>query len=287
MNFDQNTITHTFNTLADVKTNTGLKVSYEKTRMYRVGSIANSDVKLYTPWKVKWSTDYINMLGIDISNSVNIRKAIFNETINKMRAVASMWYYKSMSLIGKVLIVNTMMASLYVYKMQVSTLIDDVYVGQIESIIEDFLWQGKKAKISLKILQGNHEDGGLGLVNIRTKHKALLFNWICDSISDNAISNLAIHFLGDKMCEGAVWRMNLSKRDSKDFCKGSSFWHQLVHAWHDYSYHEPQSGDSVREQLIWGNSMIRVGNKPVGVWKQPLLTVGDLWCRGIVMPRSH
>ena len=64
-----------------------------------------------------------------------------------------MWYYHRMSLIGKVTVINSLMASLFVYKMQVLPVIDDTLIDQIETIILDFLWQGKKEKIALPILK--------------------------------------------------------------------------------------------------------------------------------------
>ena len=40
-------------------------------------------------------------------------------------------------------------------------------------MIRDFLWNGKKAKLALKILQNPKKEGGLNLVNFTLKEKAL------------------------------------------------------------------------------------------------------------------
>ena len=69
LSYDQTTLDETFRVLTDIETNTGLKISYEKTTMYRIGSLSGSNAKFYTPCKIKWSNDYINTLGIDISNA--------------------------------------------------------------------------------------------------------------------------------------------------------------------------------------------------------------------------
>ena len=74
-----------------------------------------------------------------------------------------------MTLMGKVLIINTLMASLFVYKLQVLPILNDVMVKQIESIFTDFLWKGKRAKIPLGTMQKAKHEGGLGLVNIKFK----------------------------------------------------------------------------------------------------------------------
>ena len=54
----------------------------------------------------------------------------------------------------------------------------------------------KHPKIPLNVLKLKKEDGGLGLVDIRAKHKSLLFNWILDSMHFEKIQNLTKYFLG-------------------------------------------------------------------------------------------
>ena len=66
--FNQEVVNNVFLTLTDIEKSTGLKVSYEKTTLYRIGSIADSQAKFYTVRKVRWENDYINTLGINIGN---------------------------------------------------------------------------------------------------------------------------------------------------------------------------------------------------------------------------
>ena len=101
-----------------------------------------------------------------------------------------------MSLMGKVVIINSLMASLFVYKMQVLPRISERIALEIKSAIEAFLRQGKHAKIPLNTLMLNKEDGGLGLVNICVKHESLLCNWITDCDMYDKICNLARYYLG-------------------------------------------------------------------------------------------
>ena len=106
--YDQEVLNNVFEVLADVETNTGLRVSYEKTTLYRIGSLKDSSAKLYTPRGVKWSNEFVNTLGIDISTDEKIVKRNLNDTIAKMKAVSSMWYYRSMTILGKITIINSL-----------------------------------------------------------------------------------------------------------------------------------------------------------------------------------
>ena len=67
--FNQETVTSVFQVLTGIETNTGLRILYEKTTMYRIGSLANSEAKLFSTRKVNWSNNYINTLGMDLFNS--------------------------------------------------------------------------------------------------------------------------------------------------------------------------------------------------------------------------
>ena len=53
--------------------------------------------------------------------------------------------------------------------MTVLPTIPKLYVNKLNEIINNFLWNGKKAKISLSMLQKNKDDGGAGLVDFTQK----------------------------------------------------------------------------------------------------------------------
>ena len=180
-----------------------------------------------------------------------------------MKAVAKIWYYRKMTLMGKVLVINSLMASLFVYKMQVLPIITDTVVPQVEGAFKDFLWQGKREKIPLETLMLNKEDGGLGLVNIQIKHEALLYNWINDCREFENIRNLAAYHLGKYVTDNSIWGFNLNKLDSQCCFRGNSFWHSGVHMWHEYNHNSPQNGQRVWEQLLWFNSFILINGSPL------------------------
>ena len=152
LTFEQETINEVFSTLTGIEANTGLRVSYEKTTMYRIGSITDSNAKMFTTRKVNWSNDYVNTLGVDLFNDPEKREANITDIINKMKVVSNIWYYRNMSLSGKIVVINTLMASLYVYRMQVLPVISENMIHEIEAEILHFLWRNKKPKIPLRIL---------------------------------------------------------------------------------------------------------------------------------------
>ena len=171
-----------------------------------------------------------------------------------------------MSLIGKITIINSLMSTLFVYRMQVLPMLTEKYITMYNDMVREFIWKGKKEKIPLSHLQANKECGGLGLVNIVSKHTSLLLNWIIECREHREIANLAITALGVKNIDDLerIWASNLTKTDSKTTFPGGSFWHGIVHDWHEYNHHDPQSQEHVLNQWLAMNSAIKVNKKVLG-----------------------
>ena len=56
LSYEKITINEFLNTLHRVEQQTGLQISFEKTSMYRIGSLANSQAKLYMTRQVNWTS---------------------------------------------------------------------------------------------------------------------------------------------------------------------------------------------------------------------------------------
>ena len=194
------------------------------------------------------------------------------EIIVKMKTVAKMWYYRTMTLHGKVTVVNSLIASLFVYRMQVLTILSVKQLEEIQETITDFLWSGKKPKIPMETLCASREDGGLGLANFKVKHESLLCTWVKDCMENANMCNLAREALGPLVNDGLIWKLNLNRKDSEKVFSGDTFWHDVIHLWHELNYHEPQNHENVSNQIIWYNSMVRVNNKPT--WNKKLFQKG-------------
>ena len=68
--------------------NIGLKVNYDKTKFYRVVSLANSNAKFYTAINFMWTNEHLNVLGVTISNDTeDIKSMNYNEILLKSQTV--------------------------------------------------------------------------------------------------------------------------------------------------------------------------------------------------------
>ena len=65
LSFSEECLEETLATLARLERNTGLKISYVKSTIYRLGSLKGSDAKYYTLKPLQWSDGDLEILGGD------------------------------------------------------------------------------------------------------------------------------------------------------------------------------------------------------------------------------
>ena len=85
---------------------------------------------------------------------------------------------------GKVTVINSLAISKLIYLASTISVPERVY-NEVKNLIIDFLWNGKTPKIAYSTLIQTIENGGLKLVDFRTKVKSLSISWIKRLSSDS------------------------------------------------------------------------------------------------------
>ena len=105
----------------------GFTVSYEKTTMYRIGSLRHPCAEMYSMNQFVWSNQDINVLGVTITHD-NLVYKNYDTLCEKTKQVLNAWYNRGLTLIGKVQVVNALVASQFVYKMMVLPIIPPIII---------------------------------------------------------------------------------------------------------------------------------------------------------------
>ena len=262
LEYDRETLVEVVNVLEYVEANTGLRVSYDKTIVYRIGSLQYTDASIYTKKPLQWSDGDIQLLGISISNAAKQRTNDYDLSIAKMQQIAQTWHYRLLTLMGKIMIVNTLMASLFVYKMAVLPDLGKHQIDKIDQIIHKFLWGGKKkGSYKLDILRNPKKHGGLKLVNFETKQASLKLQWVHKIVSTPEMSYIYSYLvpsLGD-----LIWKVNLKETHVYWLIPEHSFWRNVLIVWCKYHYQDAFCGEEIRNEILWCNSQILIAGKPV------------------------
>lgn len=258
MHFDQQSLTELEKILENFRKFSGLKVNYDKTSIYRMGSIKGKNIRLESNQPFKW-VNKIVILGIIIADD-KILELNYDEMLEKASQICNSWENQSMSLLGKVLVINTFIASQFYYRMSILGNLPAVYENKYNRLIRDFLWNQGKPKIKLKALQTHKNVGGAGLIDLRKKDLAAKSQWIPRAFGDQKLAVLAEYFL--PAAGKLLWKSNLKKSDVKKIVGVDSFWKDVSISWAESTFHEPREKQEVLDQYLWFNSWIRKRGKP-------------------------
>ena len=261
LKYDRISLNATLEVLQYIEINTGLKISYEKSTVYKIGNCRDTDAKFYTQKQLQWSSGDIETLGISIANAAQQSGVTYCDTIQKMCDILTTWWARSLTLAGRVLIVNTLCASLFVYKLTVLPNMSDRQLKKTNKIINIYLWKKKRAKIPIRVLQNPKYMGGLQLCNFEYKQRALKTQWVRHILLQPSFE-YAYEWLVPCLKE-KVWEANISPEDINKMQLQSTFWKEVWVEW-AMTHHTTNIEDIVvNDEMIWLNSNIRINDSVV------------------------
>ena len=179
-----------------------------------------------------------------------------------MENMCKIWKSRKLTIYGKVLIINSVILSQLIYKMSCLPNIPDKVKTSIKRMCSNFLWNSHTPKIQHNILINNYDEGGIKLIDLNAKEKAIKISWIKRLLTkESNWTNIAIRKF--KIIGNKIWNANLNEKDADNLIDKNcvSIWPDVLKAWSTYNFHEPETG--VLNQFMWLNSHIKIGKKPV------------------------
>ena len=86
------TINEALQTITHFEKRSGFKVSYEKTTLYRIGSLHKTKAELYTKRKIKNEDFSINILGVEVChNQQDICQLNYHQMFDKIHGILKLW----------------------------------------------------------------------------------------------------------------------------------------------------------------------------------------------------
>ena len=193
---EEYSITKAFEIVRIFEKSSGSKLNLDKTEGMWFGSVAG---KTDGPVNIKWRTDFIKVLGIFFTMSnCDFLSLNWNFRIKKLAKKLKSWKFRTLSLKGKSMIINTLALFGLWYTESVVPL-PAWAEKRINQIIFDFLWSGKNEQIKREVSNLPYELSGVKVVNVALKCKALLAKsvvFITDSQYKAKWVHLARYFIG-------------------------------------------------------------------------------------------
>ena len=146
---------------------TGTRLNKSKTEAMWLGAWrSRSDEPLGLTWVKK-----MKVLGI-FFGTVPVELDNWMPKINKLEKALNLWKARSLSLLGKGLIINTLWFSKLLYLARV-LLVPPWVFARINTIVWPFLWRCRMKTVARNTCHLQVKDGGISLLNLRLKCSAL------------------------------------------------------------------------------------------------------------------
>ncbi len=239
----------------------GLKLNRTKTELLKLGRGQLRDQAKSRNSGIKYISEGFKSLGIWFSIGGNdSSKLNFVNCIDRIRTQINIWRQRNLSLKGKITILKALIVPQLVYVCSM-LFVPDWFTAAVNKLFNDFLWDGKRAKVKNSTVIGEISKGGLKMPHVNSIIQSLKLNWL--------------RRLLDPRCEGKwkslSWRLiNVSpvELSSKLLPKhlppcATPFYQQIIDVWYDVYSVEPRNVGEVLKEKVWRNCRILVGGAPV------------------------
>ena len=120
----------------------------------------------------KWVKKKVKALGVWFStNPEEVTRVNFSDKQVKITNCLSCWENRRLSLMGKITVLKSLIASLLYILSPLPT--EHYILNEMNKAFFNFLWNGKGDKIKQDIMIGDYSQGGLRMIDIQSFNKAL------------------------------------------------------------------------------------------------------------------
>ena len=174
----------------------GMKLNVSKTECVLLGKLKNRNVNTFG---VKINTTCLKTLGVYIGHDKELcYRNNWIRCITDMEKLFESWKTRNLTLFGKCSVVNTLAISKLVYVASILKLPDQKEIKYINKLIFSFLWCNKD-RIKRNTMIGTIEQGGIGVVDIESKLKAIKASWIGKLLNCKCKLKYFLNILCDKV----------------------------------------------------------------------------------------
>ena len=222
----------------DYERGSGSKVNYDRGKSCGKWLCAQDPPSIWANAHLNWTEGPLEILGLLFGS----KEAVSDTWIKRVEKLVNRleaWSHRSLSLKGKILIVNTIALSGLVYAGTIFSLPENIR-KQVDRAIFQFIWSNKNELVSRKTCFQPIERGGLGVVDICTKIKALHLKYVgclCDQGYAAPWVCFARYFIGVQLAKYAPGSSFLRSNNTPHALTPSDFYTRLLSHVNEYKDH--------------------------------------------------
>ena len=210
-----------------------------------------------------------------------MQKKNYWDTLNKMQAILAKWSNRSLSIPGKITMVNSLLSSMLVYKFLALPTPDRSFFTEYKTMITEYIWDKKIPKIRYNKLIQDYCNNGLKLVDLEAKNHALKAAWAIRWAKKNTLDSNKWVYFNLPIKDHRIWLCNLETKDLENyFIRKMDMGTQILKSWSILHYSCNFGNNIFYNCPLWFNSNIRRANKPffhLKLLESNICTLADIW----------
>ena len=254
----KSSLSATLETLDDFGKVSSLRMNNKKTEALWIGSCKGSEEVFFPEKSIKtfnWPKLKVKALGIWFSTDPLITiNTNYEEKLKKVKNCLNCWELRRLSLIGKITVLKSLIASQLVYIL-VTLPTCEPFIREINQTFFDFLWSGRGDKIKRNIMINDYPDGGLKMIDIQSFNKSLKTTWIKKYLDPNNRGKwklslkLNFNLTVDPFFSNATWK----EEDLKSsFNFSDVFLKEVLGIWCELNYQDVLTSSTYfHSQILW------------------------------------
>lgn len=241
----------------------GPKLNLAKSEGLLLGPLKELNIKTFC--NVKFSDKPIKYLGIYIGhNKDECSRLNWDTKLSKIEEIIKMWGKRNLTLFGKTTVINVLCIPKIIYNCMLLP-VPEVIIAKIEKMISQFLWH-RRNRINRNCIINDIENGGLNIVDIRTKISSLKAGWVNRWLNDPPWTTVANTYLEKIGCNfQLLLSMNIKNINDLPVLKLLPSFYQEV--W--LAYYSSKTCKTLNTMTnfdfftspIWGNDLFKFQNK--------------------------
>ncbi len=176
-----------FNVLDTFGKCSGCKVNLRKSKSIWIGSKKGSQVFPFQDKGLCWVSEKFNYLGINFSlNLSSLFDLNYKVKLRKIEQTLNCWKARSLSLIGKVCVIKSLLLPQLLYLFSVLCIkIPESFFKTLNTLFFKFIWSGGNDRVKRDFLCLDYSWGGLRMVNVKCFAQAQKMVWVKYLLDNN------------------------------------------------------------------------------------------------------
>ena len=241
----------------------GLKPNIEKTKCIWIGSSTDNNYRLCQDSNLSWSREPFNFLGVIFSTKLSdIPKLNYEDKVNDIKKMIHVWSKRSLSTLAKITVVKSLIIPKITHLL--ISLPGPGYdmLQSIESMIYNFIWNGKKDRISRKQLVQTYSNGGLKMIHLPSFMKKLKLSWLRRILcNDTTWLDLFLEII--KKDVKNLWVLGNEYLNIMANKIKNPFWKEVLNTLYEFRNLITMKPTDIIYQPLWYNNKIKIGGKYV------------------------